>query len=427
MIAQERYEAHGLRRLVTERPVAQQSLRAQGFEAIAASCAIHLIDEPIQRLGVGVRIGMLEVVQDQATPSRVPHEAEYRPERLAHFARHKLDPREVVRLRLRGRPALVEVVERLFQPDGRAQSGVNAKDAVKPIFSFVAQSRRPSGQEADVLFHRDPRFIVEISLDGLADTLDGFIGVAEDVELIDNDGRAFEEPLVQLLVRPVHILRDDADDPSLLLREGAEVVSEVRRFPVGQHVEHRPALDITDQEPWATVDDLLVHAKDAGKREGISLKALLGMFGEYASYGRFVDAIQAASVSEGPVYGVLCDLRPQTVGHVAIGAEAGDPVRQDRSARLAAIATALEAQDGRAATNGTVPDADCPQAVLIDGPAAFAARDASVFLLRIDEHTVRPFLNTSDLHPAKAKQINAVQTPTPNAERHSARATKESN
>lgn len=41
----------------------------------------------------------------------------------------------------------------------------------------------------------------------------------------------------------------------------------------------------------------------------------------------------------------------------------------------------------------------------------------------IDEHTIRPFLDACDLHPAKAKQINAVQTPTPNAERHSARAT----
>jgi len=36
-------------------------------------------------------------------------------------------------------------------------------------------------------------------------------------------------------------------------------------------------------------------------------------------------------------------------------------------------------------------------------------------------------VQTSDLHSAKAKQINAIQTPTPNAERHSARATKESN
>ena len=76
MIANERQEAHLVRRLVPERSVAQQSLRAQGFEAIAASRAIHLIDEPVQRLGVGVRVGMLEVVQDQASPARVPHEAE---------------------------------------------------------------------------------------------------------------------------------------------------------------------------------------------------------------------------------------------------------------------------------------------------------------------------------------------------------------
>ena len=43
------------------------------------------------------------------------------------------------------------------------------------------------------------------------------------------------------------------------------------------------------------------------------------------------------------------------------------------------------------------------------------------------EHAISPLVQTSDLHSAKAKQINAIQTPTPNAERHSARATKESN
>jgi len=87
----------------------------------------------------------------------------------------------------------------------------------------------------------------------------------------------------------------------------------------------------------------------------------------------------------------------------------------------------MEAQDGRTATNGAVPDADRPQAVLVDSAPAFALRDTSVFLLCIDEHTIRPFLDACDLHPAKAKQINAVQTPTPNAERLSGRVTMESN
>ena len=42
-------------------------------------------------------------------------------------------------------------------------------------------------------------------------------------------------------------------------------------------------------------------------------------------------------------------------------------------------------------------------------------------------HNIRTIINARDLHPTKAKQINAVQTPTPKAERHSDRATKESN
>lgn len=91
------------------------------------------------------------------------------------------------------------------------------------------------------------------------------------------------------------------------------------------------------------------------------------------------------------------------------------------------LATALEAQDRRLTTDGAVADADRPHAVLVDRTAAFALRDAPVFLLRIDEHAISPLVQTSDLHSAKAKQINAIQTPTPNAERHSARATKESN
>ena len=57
----------------------------------------------------------------------------------------------------------------------------------------------------------------------------------------------------------------------------------------------------------------------------------------------------------------------------------------------------------------------------------FALRDAPVFLLRIDEHAISPFVPTNRLHSAKPKQINAVQTPTPNAERHSDRAMRESN
>lgn len=117
----------------------------------------------------------------------------------------------------------------------------------------------------------------------------------------------------------------------------------------------------------------------------------------------------------------------KAVGHVAISAKAGNPVRQDRPARLAAIATALKAQDRRFATDRAIPDADRPHAVLVDRATAFALRDASVFLLCIDEHAISLFVHTNGLHCAKAKQINAVQTPTPNSETHSDRAAQESN
>ena len=267
----------------------------------------------------------------------------------------------------------------------------------------------------------------KVGLDRFPDALDRLVGVSDDMELIDDNERVSEEPLVQLLVRPIHILRDDVDDLALLDRKGVEVVGEVRRLSVRQHVQHRSPLNIANQKPRASVDHLLIHAENAREREGISLKALLGMLGKDAPYCGFVDAIQAASVSEGPLDSVLRDLRSQAVGHVAISAKAGNPVRQDRPARLAAIATALEAQDRRLTTDGAVADADRPHAVLVDRTAAFALRDAPVFLLRIDEHAISPLVQTSDLHSAKAKQINAIQTPTPNAERHSARATKESN
>jgi len=86
-----------------------------------------------------------------------------------------------------------------------------------------------------------------------------------------------------------------------------------------QHVEHGSALNVADQEARLSVDDLLVHAENARKRERISLKALLGMLGKDAPYCGFVDAIQAASVSEGPLDSVLRDLRSQAVGHGGAG------------------------------------------------------------------------------------------------------------
>lgn len=55
------------------------------------------------------------------------------------------------------------------------------------------------------------------------------------------------------------------------------------------------------------------------------------------------------------------------------------------------------------------------------------ARDASVVFLGFDEHHIRLLIDTSDLHSAKAKQINIIQPPTPNAETHSSRAKRESN
>ena len=67
-------------------------------------------------------------------------------------------------------------------------------------------------------------------------------------------------------------------------------------------------------------------------------------------------------------------------------------------------------------------------------PLAWAVIAFAAFVSLIDSAlpefvsgNVSPLVQTSDLHSAKAKQINAIQTPTPNAERHSARATKESN
>jgi len=95
---------------------------------------------------------------------------------------------------------------------------------------------------------------------------------------------------------------------------------------------------------------------------------------------------------------------------------------------IEAIAAALEAQDGRLPTNGAVADADRPHAVLVDRAAAFALRDASVFLLCIDEHAVSLLVHTNGLHSAKAKQINASQIhapPQPSA--HSAVLRTESN
>lgn len=111
----------------------------------------------------------------------------------------------------------------------------------------------------------------------------------------------------------------------------------------------------------------------------------------------------------------------------AIGAQAGNPVRQNRPARLASIASTLEAQHGWQASNGTVAHADRAHPVLVDSPAAFTARDASVVFLGFDEHHIRLLIDTSDLHSAKAKQINIIQPPTPNAETHSSRAKRESN
>ena len=50
------------------------------------------------------------------------------------------------------------------------------------------------------------------------------------------------------------------------------------------------------------------------------------------------------------------------------------------------------------------------------GSPSFEVGTTSVFLLCIDEHAISLLVHTNGLHSAKAKQINATQTPTPNAE-----------
>lgn len=390
----------------------RQRLDVAVAEVVATPSPVDLVDQTVQGLDVGVRVRVLEVVEDELTPTPVLHERQDRFEMLLHFGGQQIQPGLVSPFGLSPVLALVDVVEPFLAGHCGANGRVVRQQALEGVLALLGQVLRPGGEQPDLPLQGDAPLVGEFGLDGLANALDCQIGVSDDMKLVDHDHGAPEEPLIDRLVGPVHVLGDDFDLLPTIKR--VEVGFEVQQAPGRLQVEHLAGLDVAHHEPRRSLNNLLVHAENARQFKGVVFEPLGGVRMEDASRQRLLNTIEQAGISECARDGVDRELVSETDGHQPVRVDARQVFHQGHLAAFAPVALTIDPQEHGLALDRMVLELYGPLAVLAD----LRIRTGAGWGLRIsqfgmdDQGTIA--LLVAEVHePLEPQQVDTFQHVTP--------------
>lgn len=344
--------------------VLQQRLGSERLQIVASAAAADFIQQVVRRLDVGVRVLVLEVVEDQSSPALLPHVGQHLSERVLKLLREQLSPAIISLLGLGSGLALVDVVEPFLEENGLLDRRVALEQGLQAELVTDAKALWTRTKQPDLVLELDALLVVNLGLDALPDLGDGKVGVAQDVELVDDDARALEVGFVERLVGPVHVLSNHLDLHAVAVLPLPEVFLKVRLLSRDENVEQNALLDIADDEARMSAENLLVHAENAGQIEGVVLQSPRSLFFEHAANKALLHAVDLTAHGELHGNAVLGELAQEAARHSSLLVDVRQLLKKHRPAASAPVPLAGDAQVGFLALERVIPEVDHALAVL---------------------------------------------------------------
>lgn len=366
-------------RVFADIAVLQQCLGSERFQIVAPAAAADLIQQIVRRLDVGVRVLVLEVVEDQASPTLLAHVGQHLPEGLLQFLREQLSPAIVGLLGFGSGLAQVDVVEPFLEQHRLLDCRMALEQGLQPELISETKTLRPSAQQANLVLELDPLVVVDLRLNALPNLRDREVSVSQDVEFIDYDGRALEVRLVQRLVGPVHVLGNDLDLHSVGVLPLPEVLLKVRLLSRNENVEQNPLLDVADDEAGVAAKHLLVHTHHARQFETVMAQSPCRFLLEDAADQALLHSVDLAAHGKLHADAVFGELVHKTRRHAFAIVDPRQVFEKDRVAVPTTVSLAGNAQVGLLALDRVISEVNHPLAVLHDvcvftAPAPLDAR-----------------------------------------------------
>lgn len=346
--------------------ILQQRLGSEGLKVVTSAASADLVQQVVRRLDIGIRVLVIEVIEDQPSPALLTHVGQHLAERMLQFLREQFSPAIISLLRFGSGLALVDVVEPFLEQHRLLNGRVALEQGLQPKLISDAKALWTCPQQTDLVLELDTLFVVDLRLNALSNLGHSEVGVAQDVELIDHDGRSLEVRFVQRLVGPVHILGDDLDVHSVVVIPLPEILFKVGLLSRDEDIEQAPLFDITDDEARMAAENLLVHSHDTRKVEGVVLQPSRSFLFEHAANKALFHAIHLPAHGELHRNAVLGELVQKPRRHTALLINVRQLLKKDRPAASATVALARDAQISLLALEWMVAEVDHALAVLHD-------------------------------------------------------------
>ncbi len=329
--------------------LSEQEPGAQHIEGVPPALPVDGLGHPVDRLGVGVRDGVVEVGQYLGAP--VLHGRQEPLEvRLQHVRHGRRVGVEGFHGLLLGQ--VVDVVERLLEPVGRRQLGLVVQPHVQVEPGLRPQLGVPHVQGRLGLEPLPPLARLALLLEPDAHPLHAVAGRPHDVELVHHDRPPREHLLGQVAVRAPHVHGHPLHQLSVL--EAVQPACHRHLVPVRQHVDEPPLPNVRDDAAHLPVDLGLVDAQPV--RHG---RPVVGLQAGDVLPGQVPDRLVVAAhilrnANEGIPQAVGLDEGGAPLGHAPVGQDAPQRLQEGLPAASALVPPHLGPQAGRRPTERSV-------------------------------------------------------------------------
>lgn len=352
--------------------LAEQQARPKNVEAVPPSGPVYGLGNPVQRLGVGVGDGVVEVRQNLLAP--VLHRGQQNLEVGLHVVRH------AGWVCIEGRYSLllwqvVKVVERLLEPVGGRQLGlvVQPHVHVEPLLVVqlgIAHVQQSLGAEPVPAFPGPFDFLETDS-----HPLHAVAGRPDDVELVDDNRHTGEHVPCHVPIGAPHI---DSHTPDVAaVPEVVQPCGQRTLVPVGQHVHGLLGPYVRQHQPHLPVDLGLVDAKPS-RQPGLVVRFQPGdVLGGQVAHRLVVAPYILGNPHKGVPQAERLDVVGAPLRHPALGLDATQRLEKRLPAGAAAVSLDLGPQSRRVAPHWAVQVGDWFGAVPVQlayGSALLAGR-----------------------------------------------------
>ena len=295
--------------------VLQQQLGPQDLEGVATPHPVHLAGNRVERLGVGIRDAVLEVVEDFGAP--VVHRPLQVAEGWLNLRVQVLQPLLVGCLALLAGPVVPDGTERLLGSPRLVQQGELAQHGFQDDGLTRTEVLGVTQKEPAVILHLKPLLGGKAGTQFLPDALHRFATHAGNMESVHHDLGLWQDSLHGQPVGLIHVHSDVRDDVPVL--QSGQVSDDGLLLPVLQQVNDGPLLHVGNDAAVGVHDVQFVNAQPLGGDWGKAVQFSLGMVAPNVAHGHHVHADLIGESGERPLGAEGLDVFDQPLGHVVLG------------------------------------------------------------------------------------------------------------